>query len=474
MEEVTKVLAIDFGASSGRAIIGTYDNKTINLQEIHRFSNDPVILRDSLHWDVLRLYHEIKQSIIKAKNSDNIKSIGIDTWGVDFGLVDKEGNLLDNPFHYRDKRTKGVVDKVAKQLDLVDLYRLTGNQIMEINTLFQVYAMKLKGSKLLELADKLLMMPDLFNYLLTDKKASEYTIASTTQMLDINEKRWSDKLMEDLDFTSNNIFAEIVEPGTILGKLSPNVCEELEINPIDVVAVAEHDTQSAMISVPNKEEDYIFLSCGTWSLLGTEIAEPIANKKTQKYNLTNEGFINNHISLLKNIVGLWLVQESRRQWIKLGKEYSFATLDQLASEVGEINSYIDPDDPVFLSPGNIPDRIRNYCRERGQYIPKTEGEIIRCIYQSLAKKYAEVIREIEDVTGKTYNKLYVIGGGVQSRLFCQIIANYIKRTVVAGPVEATVIGNIVMQLLALNKIANIEEAKKMICQNQEITIYEPK
>ncbi|WP_296898031.1 rhamnulokinase family protein [uncultured Megamonas sp.] len=472
MGKDVKVLALDFGASSGRAIIGTFDGKKISLKEIHRFTNDPVILLDTMYWDVLRLFHDIKTGLIKAKQEGEIKSLGIDTWGVDFGLLNKDGKLLENPVHYRDARTKGMMDKVFAKLDKDTIYSITGNQFMELNTLFQLMAIKENQPELLEKADTLLLMPDLLNYFLSNEKCTEYTIASTTQLLDAKNKKWSSEIIENLDLPKN-IFTEIVQPGTKIGKLSKQISEELGINEIDVIAVAGHDTQSAMVAVPTQEDDFIFLSCGTWSLLGTELKTPIINETSASLNITNEGGADNKTSFLKNIIGLWLIQESRRQWIREGKEYGFGELEQMASKVGMINSFIDTDNEEFVSAGNIPKRIQEYCKRTGQYVPQNEAEIVRCIDQSLAVKYRFALEQIEIATGKKYDTLNIIGGGIQSKLLCQLTANVCGRKVVAGPVEATVMGNIALQLMALGEIKDIKEARRIVANSENVTVYEP-
>lgn len=472
MKKDVKVLALDFGASSGRAIIGSFDGEKISLKEIHRFTNDPVILLDTMYWDVLRLFHDIKIGLIKAKQEGKIKSLGIDTWGVDFGLLNKDGKLLENPVHYRDARTKGMMEKVFAKLDKDTVYSITGNQFMELNTLFQLMALKENQPELLQKAETLLLMPDLLNYFLSNEKCTEYTIASTTQLLDAKNKTWSSEIIENLDLPKN-IFTKIVQPGTKIGKLSKQISEELGINEIDVIAVAGHDTQSAMVAVPTQEDDFIFLSCGTWSLLGTELKTPIINETSASLNITNEGGADNKTSFLKNIIGLWLIQESRRQWIREGKEYGFGELEQMASKVGMINSFIDTDSEEFIPAGNIPKQIQEYCKRTGQYVPQNEAEIVRCIDQSLAVKYRFALEQIEIATGKKYDTLNIIGGGIQSKLLCQLTADVCGRKVVAGPVEATVMGNIALQLMALGEIKDIKEARKIIANSENVTVYEP-
>lgn len=467
-----QTLAFDFGASSGRAMLGVYDGTKISIEEIHRFSNDPVILGGTMYWDVLRLFYEIKQSLIKSKKYGSIDSIGIDTWGVDFALLDEHGDLLENPIHYRDGRTSGMVDLSFEKIDKKEFYDITGNQFMEINTAFQILALKEKRSHLLERADVMLLMPDLFNYFLTGKKVSENSIASTTQLFDAKNRIWSDKVINSLGIP-RKLFTEIVPSGTIIGKISDDISEELKIDMSDVIAVAGHDTQSALVSVPATEDDFVFLSCGTWSLLGTEIDEPIINEKSIHYNITNEGAYGNKVSFLKNIIGLWLIQESKRQWEREGKKYSFSELEAMAKESKSFKYFIDPDDPVFVPAGNIPDRIREYCRKTNQEIPQNEGEIVRCINESLAMKYRYSFEEIKDCTNKDYKTMYMVGGGIQSKLLCEMTSNACNMTVCAGPVEATVLGNIAIQLMATSEIKDLKHARETIRNSQELEYYHP-
>ncbi len=467
-----RLLAFDFGASGGRAMIGIYDGETLRLKEIHRFSNDPVTVGGTVYWDILRLFFEIKQGMILAKHDGGFECIGIDTWGVDFGLLDEKGNLLENPVHYRDERTKGMIEESFKYIPREQFYKLTGNQFMELNTVFQLLALKQQRPELLERADQLLLTPDLFTYFLTNEKHAEYSIASTTQLMNAEERTWSKGIMDALGIPQS-LFAEIIQSGTIAGYLSDAVCTELELNSVPVAAVASHDTQSALIAVPAKEDDFIFLSCGTWSLLGTELKQPMINAKSEKYNITNEGGHENTITFLKNIIGLWLIQESRRQWLREGETYSFGELESLAKGVTGLQSFVDPDAPEFGTQGNIPRRIRAYCERTGQKIPENIGAIVRCINESLALKYRMALEEIEDCTGKHYDTVYMVGGGTQSKLLCQFTANSCGRRVVAGPVEATVLGNLALQLVALGDIKDLKEARALIARSQDITVYEP-
>ena len=464
------VLAFDFGASSGRAMFGVFDGSKIEIEEVHRFSNDPVIVNGTMYWDVLRLFFEIKQSLIKSKSFGKVNSIGVDTWGVDFAFLDEYGQLLENPIHYRDGSTAGMVEKSFEKISKDEFYDITGNQFMEINTAFQLLSLKEIRSHMLERADVMLLMPDLFNYMLTGKKVTENSIASTTQLFDAKNRTWSDKVINSLGLP-RKLFTEIVPSGTIIGKISEDISEELKIDMCDVIAVAGHDTQSALVSVPSKEKDFVFLSCGTWSLLGTEIDEPIINEKSSYYNITNEGAYGDKASFLKNIIGLWLIQESKRQWEREGKEYSFSELEYMAKEAKPFKCFIDPDADVFVPAGNIPQRIKEYCLKTNQEVPQNEGEIVRCINESLAMKYRYSLEEIKDCTCKEYPTIYMVGGGTQSKLLCQMTANACNCKVLAGPIEATVLGNIAIQLMATGEIENLDKAREIIRNSQEISYY---
>ena len=467
-----KVLAFDFGASSGRAIIAEYENGKISLEEVHRFSNDPVTVGGTMYWDVLRLFHEIKQGIIKAKNAGGFDSIGIDTWGVDFGLIDEFGCLVENPVHYRDKRNVGMIEEAEKYISKKDMYQKTGIQFMDFNTLFQLLSLKKNRPHILERADKLLFMPDLFSYLLTGKKVTEYSIATTSQMIDVETHDWCGELFEKLGLP-DDIFAPLVKSGTVVGNVSDEICEELGIDPVPVIAVCGHDTQSAISAVPKPEGDIAFISSGTWSLFGTELDAPIVNEKTYEMNVTNEGGFDYVTGFLKNIVGLWLIQESRRQWRKNGQDYSFADLEKMALEAEPFKCFIDADAPEFVAPGDIPSRVCEYCRKTGQYVPQTVGEIMRCIYESLAMKYRETFEKIKECTGKNYDCLNVIGGGTKDTLLCKMTACSCGVEVKAGPVEATVLGNVAVQLISAGEFDSIKEAREIISASESLKIYLP-
>lgn len=467
-----RVLAIDFGASSGRAILGTFDGEKISLNEIHRFSNDPVSINGTVYWDVQRLFFEIKQSMLKAKEYGGFDSIGIDTWGVDFGLLRKDGSLIENPVHYRDKRNDGMVKRSEKYMSRERLYDITGIQFMDFNTLFQLLSLKENRPYILNEADKLLFMPDLLSYMLTGEKHAEYSIATTSQMIDLKTNDWSKEILEKFSI-DRALLPDIIKTGTKAGVLSDGICEELGIKKADVIAVAGHDTQSAVTATPTEEDDFAFISCGTWSLFGTEVKKPIINEASKRLNVTNEGGYDFSTAFLKNICGLWLIQESRRQWAREGKEYSYADLEKQALASEPFKCFIDPDAPDFAPMGDLPSRVREYCKKTGQYVPETVGEIMRCIYESLALKYRLTLGAIEECTEKKYNKLHVMGGGTKDKLLLQMTADCCALPVLGGPIEATALGNVALQLIASRDIKDIKSARRVIANGEKLTLYTP-
>lgn len=467
-----RVLAFDFGASSGRAIIGEFDGEKISLREIHRFSNDPVSINGTVYWDVQRLFFEIKQGILKAKEDGGFDSIGIDTWGVDFGLLRKDGTLIENPVHYRDKRNDGMVEKSTKYMSHERLYDITGIQFMDFNTVFQLLSLKENRPYILEEADTLLFMPDLLAYMLTGVKSTEYSIATTSQMVDLKTQNWSEEILDAFGI-KKDLLTDIVATGTVIGQLSDEICEELGVPKADVISVASHDTQSAVSAAPCEYEDFAFISSGTWSLFGTEVKEPIINEASKRLNVTNEGGYGYSIAFLKNICGLWLIQESRRQWIREGKEYSYAELEKLALECEPLKCFIDPDAPEFAVMGNIPERVKEYCKKTNQYVPQTVGEIMRCIYESLALKYRLTFDGIMECTGKSYDRIHVMGGGTKDKLLLGMTAQSCNVNVYGGPIEATALGNIAIQLISSGEIESISKARKIIANGENLTLYKP-
>lgn len=470
-----KVLAFDYGASSGRGILGRYDGSRLLLEEIHRFSNDPVMVGGSFHWDILRLFHEMKQGITKCvKNGHtDIASIGVDTWGVDFGLLGQKGELLGNPFHYRDARNDGMIEEACRRVDKREIYEHTGIQFLKFNTLYQLLSMKLSGSPMLEYASTLLLTPDLLNYFLTGVKVTESTIASTTQMVDPRTGTWAKELLEKLDIPQH-MLTEIVDAGTVIGTLREELCNELNIGRIPVIAVAGHDTGSAVVSVPAMEgERYAYLSSGTWSLLGLESHTPIVNDTTYGLDYTNEGGVNRTFRILKNIMGLWIYQECKRAWDKSGEAMSFDELEAAALECKPFAALINPDEDMFMSPGKMPEKVQEYCRKTGQYVPQTRGEIVRCVMESLALKYRMAVTGLEKIAGYDIPVIHIVGGGCKNTLLCQLTANATGRHVTAGPIEATAIGNVVTQLIALGEVKNLAEGRMLIRDSFPIQEYRP-
>ncbi len=461
------VLALDFGASSGRAILASFDGEKISLREVHRFVNEPVEKDGKLFWNFDALLKDLEEGIAKANQTAPFDSIGIDTWGVDYGMLKKDGSLLSLPRHYRDGRTNGL----SKTLDAKGLYHRTGIQIMDINTLFQL--MSERDENGFEKCEKILPMPDLFAYFLTGEVSAERSIASTTQILSSENGNWDKELLKELNIPVS-ILPPIVESGSKKGVLLKSVCERLSVPAVPVTAVCGHDTQCAAFAAPFKKgEEAVFLSCGTWSLLGAELDFPVLTDEAAKCGLSNEVGYGKKVTFLKNIIGLWLVQESRREYKRQGLDLSFAEIEKLAREAGESKCFIDPDDPLFTPPGDIPARIQKYCEETNQYVPKTTGEIFRCIYESLSMKYRMATEEIEHCTGKKFGTIHIVGGGVQDSLLCSLTATYCKRKVTAGPVEATAFGNAAVQLLALGEFSSEEEARACIACSEENKTYFP-
>lgn len=465
--------AVDLGAESGRVILGQLDDNKLNLKEIHRFTNGGVRIGGSLHWDVLRLWDEIKNGLQLAvqESAGSLSSIGLDTWGVDFGLLAADDTLLGNPFHYRDSRTEGMLEEVFSLVPQDEIYRRTGIQFMQLNSLYQLYAMVRDDSSLLSNAERFLNMPDLFNFFLTGRKANEFTISTTTQCYDPQQGTWALDMLDQLDIPGH-IFGEIIQPGTVLGELRPSVAQELNVSNISVVASAGHDTASAVAAVPAVNSDFIYLSSGTWSLLGVELDQPLISGESMNAQMTNEGGVGGKIRYLKNIVGLWLVQECRRIWESQGKSYSYADLTEMASQSATFGSIICPDDARFLAPLEMPAVIQGYCRETGQTTPETPGEIVRCALESLALEYRWVAEQIDRLTNKHHPVIHIIGGGSQNKLLNQLAANATGRTVVAGPVEATAIGNILVQAIATGAIESLAEGRQVVSDSFLVETYQ--
>jgi len=472
---MARFLAFDLGAESGRAVIAHLDGERLYLEEVHRFPNGPVRVLDSLHWDVLRLWSEIKRGLGLAAKAygESLVSLGLDTWGVDFGLLAADDALLGNPYHYRDSRTDGMLEEAFRRVPRAEIFERTGIQFMQLNSLYQLLAMAQTNSPALAVAETFLNMPDLFNFWLTGCKASEFTIATTSQCYDPHAGDWAWDMVEKLGIPSH-IFRTIVPPGTVLDSLRPSVAEETGCKPIPVVAPATHDTGSAVAAVPVADGDYIYLSSGTWSLMGVEVSEPVITEQSLACNFTNEGGVQGTFRLLKNIMGLWLVQECRREWARVGESYSYDDLTRMAGEAPAFGSLISPGDPRFLSPGDMPSRIRTFCGATGQRVPETKGQVVRCALESLALEYRWVAERLDELSGCRLPTVHIIGGGSQNRLLNQFAADAMGRMVVTGPVEATAIGNVLVQALALGYISSLAEGRAIVRRSFEVGVFEPK
>ncbi|MGO4544559.1 rhamnulokinase family protein [Paenibacillus sp. 2TAB23] len=467
------ILAFDLGASSGRALLGRLNNGKIEVEELHRFPNDPVQVGDRLQWDILRLLHELKQSLLKVKHREiRLQSLAIDSWAVDFGLIGSNGELLGNPYHYRDHHTDGVMEQVAGELTASAIFEKTGIQFLPFNTIYQLAALKKANSPLLRDAKHFLMIPDLLRYFLTGEMYNEFSNASTTQLYNPLTESWDAELIQAIGL-SPDLFGSVVQPGAQVGSLRTSLCEELGIESVPVYAAAEHDTGSAVAAVPALDRSFAYLSCGTWSLMGTEVNAPVINELAQQLNFTNEGGAYGTYRLLKNIMGLWVLQECRRAWERAGISYTFPELVKLADEAEPFGACIDPDDPLFLHPGDMPARIAEYCLRTGQKPPESNGAIVRCVLESLALKYRYVLELTEQLSGQAFGGLHMVGGGIQNTLLCQWTANAIGKLVWAGPVEGSAIGNLVVQWIASGELADIWEARRVIRDSFPVDTFEP-
>lgn len=475
MTRKKEFLAFDLGAESGRAIVGEFDGSRLSLHEVHRFSNIPVQLPDGLHWDALRLWTDIQDGLAMAvkKESRTIASIGIDTWGVDFGLLDQKGHLIANPFHYRDNRTDGMIGEAFNRLSREKIFSLTGIQFMQLNTLYQLLSMVKGDSPLLPIAKTFLTMPDLFNYWLTGEKACEFSIATTTQCFNPLLGSWSEPLLHAMGIPAQ-IFPAIIPSASVLGPITTWISDLYNCGKITVVAPACHDTGSAVAAVPASGENIAWISSGTWSIMGINLPQPVINDQSLAFNFTNEGALGGSYRFSKNLLGLWLVQECRRTWAGSGNEFSYATLTEMAASAPHHLSIIDPDYDEFLKPGDMPARIRHYCAVTHQAVPQTEGAIIRIALEGLANKYRWVLERLEELSGRTIETVHIIGGGTQNQLLSQFTADATNRTVITGPIEATAIGNILAQGMALGEINSLDEAREIVRNSFEPLVFQPR
>jgi sugar (pentulose or hexulose) kinase len=458
---IKQVVAVDLGAESGRIVQIGFDGQRFEMDVVHRFPNIPVQCRSTLHWDVLRLWHEIAAGLNKVLPSAS--SIAVDTWGVDFALLDRDGSLLANPVHYRDGRTEGMMDWVFERVPRRTVFERTGLQFMALNTLYQLASLVKADSPLLGTAATLLTIPDLFNYWMTGAQSCEFTHVTTTQCYNPRIQSWDYDTLRALNIPTH-ILPAIVQPGDKLG----------EYNDVPVFATGAHDTASAVAAVPTTTADYVYISSGTWSLMGMEVTEPIINDAAYEANLTNEGGVYNTFRLLKNVMGLWIAQQCRAAWAEQGAEYSYNDLIAQAINAEPFRSLINPNHYLFFPPGDMPQRIREFCRISGQPVPETVGQIMRTVYESLALKYRYVLDSLLKISGRQADRIHIIGGGVQNTLLCQMTADATGRTVIAGPIEATAMGNAFVQFIALGELDNIAQAREILSRTAGALQYEPK
>lgn len=466
-------LALDLGAGSGRAIVGFIENGKVHLDEVHRFSNPPIGLGDTLYWDFLSLFSNIKEGIrLAVKKGYTLRGIAIDTWGVDFGLIDKSGHLLSNPVCYRDRRTEGMSAVASGSVSAEELYAITGIQQMEINSVFQLLSLKQKEDPVLSIADKLLFTPDLINYFLTGVACNEYTIASTSQLLDARTRHWSKAVFDKLQLPYR-LMENIIYPCNLIGKLRNEIAEETGADGINVFSVGSHDTASAIAAIPANGKDWAFLSSGTWSLLGVTTDKPVLTEEARKNDFTNEGGVDDKILFMRNITGLWLLQRLIDEWEKAGEECAY---DYLFSECGKaipFCSIINSDNPAFTHPVSMTEAIREYCRNTGQAIPVSKGELVRCVLESLAVKYYFVMARLQECTGLEIKHIFVVGGGSRNELLNQYIADALNMEVITGLTEATATGNIIQQAIADKQIQDLKEGHNIIKNSFEQKIYYP-
>jgi len=471
-------LAIDMGASSGRHVAGLFDGRQLQLSEIYRFENGPTPAAGHLYWDLLHQWTHVWRGLRAAGTQlKNLTSVGVDTWGVDFALLGRGDELLANPVHYRDTRTDGLMERAFARVPRETIFAHTGLQFMQFNTLYQLWAMRLAQSSVLDAAETMLMMPDVFHWLLTGQKTNEMTNASTTQMYNPQTGQWARELIAQLDLPER-ILGPITQPGTRLGGLRSALACESGLADVQVVLPGTHDTASAVMAVPaastpGERPNWCYISSGTWSLMGAEVPRPVVNAACAQFNFTNEGGVGGTTRLLKNIAGLWLVQECRRIWNQNGADHSWETLNRMAAAARPLVSLIDPDDPTFMAPADMPEAIRAFCRRTGQTVPGDEGAVIRCALESLALRYRLVLGWLENLIGGRIETIHVVGGGSQNRQLCQATADACQRLVLAGPVEATAIGNTMVQAIAAGEVASIGQARAVIRDSFALDRYEP-
>lgn len=475
MTSSAKFVAIDLGASSGRVFAGLWNGQKFALESLHRFSNGPVKLAGQLHWDFLHLWREIQAGLqcYQQRFQDTPQSISVDTWGVDFALLDKRGRLIGNPYHYRDERTTGIPEQLFRSVPLQRLFQTTGVQSMAINTLFQLNSMLLSQDEQLKAADSLLMVPDFFLHCLCGDKISELTEASTSEMLSPAQKTWAADLLKELAIPQQ-ILRPIVKPGTVLNPVLPSVLADCGIEgSFPAVTCGSHDTASAVAAIPELTDQDVFLCSGTWNLMGIELSSPVLSDEALQLDFTNEVGVNDRILFMKNLTGLWILQECVRQWAGEGRSYPWDELISLSKQAKPFQSLIPTDSEIFSKPGNMPEAIRSYCRQAGTHIPETPGEIVRCSLESLAIRHKWVLNTIQRLTGRTIATLRMVGGGCQNKLLCQFTADACQIPVVCGPIEASTLGNVMVQAIATSHIPDIAAGRASIAESIDRTTYMP-
>jgi rhamnulokinase len=474
MAATKNLLAYDLGAESGRGILGLFDGSRLQLEVVHRFPNGPIRTLDTIHWDLLRLWSEMLTALRKAiADRGSIDALGVDTWGVDFALLGRNGTLLGNPRHYRDPYTEGYPEAAFATVPRLEIYRQTGMQFMRFNSLYQMLAMQRARSPLLDVAESLLMMPDLLHYFFTGNQVNEFTDVSTSQMYDPTAKGWAHPLLRSFGLPTS-ILGDIAQPGTVLGSLRPSVMAETGAPAVPVVLPGSHDTASAVAAVPARDESWCYISSGTWSLMGVEIPAPLISEKTLEYNFTNEGGVGGTIRFLKNIMGLWLVQECRRSWERAGQNHTYDELTRLAEAAPPFAALVDPDHSSFWLPPNMPAALGEFCQRSGQSVPTEPGAVVRCALESLALRYRWVLERLEELLGHRIEVIHIVGGGGHNKLLNQLTADACNRVVLAGPVEATAIGNVLVQMIGLGAIGSLAEGREVVRRSFEVTAFDPR
>jgi rhamnulokinase len=466
-------LAIDLGATAGRVFACRLSEGRLEMEEVHRFPNLPVRVGKSILWDVLSLWREVKSGVsLACRKFGDLRSLAVDTWGIDFALLDQAGELLENPHHYRDPRTEGIMEEVFRLVPKEEIYSRTGIQFMRVNTLYHLYSLARSRRPLLEAAQNLLMIPDLFTHWLSGATLCEFTDATTTQFYNPIKKDWDEELLEMLHIPTH-FLTEIVEPGTVVGEIPRDLAAELKSGKLKVVATASHDTASAVAATPLSGGDCAYISSGTWSLVGAEVPEPVINRKSLEYNFTNEGGAFGKFRLLRDVQGMWLLEECRRIWKEEGREYTYEELIKLASEAEPFSAFIDPDAPRLVSPLNMEEEIQRYLDETGQRKPRGVGGMVRVILESLAFKYRYVIEKLQDLLGRKIRRIHIVGGGSKNWLLNQLTADFTGLEVVAGPVEATATGNALVQAAATGMLQTHESLREVVRNSFPLKIYQP-